>query len=1006
MVSWKQCWTVSPGDRWYEKFFVCVPKWLDQLTSELDFALFRGHGGLAERHLKLPRHSLLAYLLPALFLIFFVLGPTLGWRGWPAVVILAASWAVIHLWARWPRRKFPLLGLELVSIFVVGLVVWFLSPVWKTACGGQPLEIGDRIYRHLLVPLFLPIAILLILSARNARRLIRSAEILGPNEDRLLADLLPHADFFTQAGLPWFSLAKLVRAFLNVPVRYPLQLILPPAAGILLLPFPAEPKGWGALFLLANWLLLTFASLHARLTNLVNLGRRLLFVGGQLVISLLVVVLAVGRILGFSYVKTVVESSSWPILLAFLLSAYVSFWFYEYWLNDVLCQRLVALLGGSEGKLIYDLRPDHPRYDTSPVEPEGRVVQVHGGARLVAIGKRKDGTGEEFRIFDKPAFFGTLLELAGRDKETAPQHLEKAAEALRRLTQARNSYFATANFCLLAAAALTALWIFRLEPQLPVSIVPTGDERCAAAAPFEPFDLQEAIWPSEEGEAPDRLVLLAASGGGSRAALYTQSVLHGLSRLEALDDLVLASGVSGGGAALAYFAARRDQFSAANAAWREFTCDFSYPFIWDVLKGSAEWRVVAGERLGRLLQESLERRFFQGPCGGKREGDRCLGQLADLGLILNTTLAGSLDLGDGCSDCGDSEFAHLASRRFWRKRTRGWDAGGRLILTNLRAFETWPEGEPPSLLELPYEVIDDPLVRLSEAAALTANFPPVFSNAALDVERRQRYWVTDGGATDNRGMISLLLALRTALHGRWPEAAVGAPAKAQAAAGAAAPQPTATKPELPILHIVMADATAGSTTYTQDRGLGGKFGATGKVANQLIAELLADVGRAYERVGGRVVFHDLSMPAFLRIDGGLGTHWMLPRSIKMKAPRDDDSDMTLDTFAARAVIGGLHAHEDGLDLDLCPGEKVTWLTRANRWMWVHLARQETREERLARIDQWLAESEHRRSWNCLCRELTGEDCLPEAAPAAESGSGETALPPFDCRGSASEPPPA
>ena len=49
-------------------------------------------------------------------------------------------------------------------------------------------------------------------------------------------------------------------------------------------------------------------------------------------------------------------------------------------------------------------------------------------------------------------------------------------------------------------------------------------------------------------------------GGETRAALYTQSVLHGLREMDALKDLVLASGVSGGGVALAYFAARKEEF--------------------------------------------------------------------------------------------------------------------------------------------------------------------------------------------------------------------------------------------------------------------------------------------------------------------------------------------------------------------------------------------------------------------------------------------------------------
>ena len=80
-------------------------------------------------------------------------------------------------------------------------------------------------------------------------------------------------------------------------------------------------------------------------------------------------------------------------------------------------------------------------------------------------------------------------------------------------------------------------------------------------------------------------------------------------------------------------------------------------------------------------------------------------------------------------------------------------AGGRLILTNLADTDAFPDqGMPQAPSEyLAYVALNNPEIKLATAAALNANFPPVFSNAAVDVASSRRYWVTDGGATDNRG---------------------------------------------------------------------------------------------------------------------------------------------------------------------------------------------------------------------------------------------------------------
>jgi hypothetical protein len=326
--------------------------------------------------------------------------------------------------------------------------------------------------------------------------------------------------------------------------------------------------------------------------------------------------------------------------------------------------------------------------------------------------------------------------------------------------------------------------------------------------------------------------------------------------------------------------------------------------------------------------------------------DRTLAAVDDLGLIFNTAIAGHLY----CPACRQQNDFPRAARNH-RNATRGTMAGGRLVITNLESGDGFPRG--PTTLNLPYVVIRAPDMQLTRAAALSANFPPVFSNAALDVDRRDRYWITDGGAVENRGLISLLLALRGALEKPLHEAG-----------------------PLPDIHIVMVEASSGSNRYVQDRGIGSKFGAPAKIANQLIRELLDQAARLYR---GRLYYHELPMPEFLRIDGGLGTHWMLPRNVEMRIPdgRAGDSEKKtriLDAMAVRHIIDGLHHSNHSAGINLCPGENPYPL-------WETLFVKSNRDKHLEEVREWLADAPHRPSWQCLRNALTGGDC-----PAAQIGN--------------------
>ena len=169
-------------------------------------------------------------------------------------------------------------------------------------------------------------------------------------------------------------------------------------------------------------------------------------------------------------------------------------------------------------------------------------------------------------------------------------------------------------------------------------------------------------------------------------------------------------------------------------------------------------------------------------------------------------------------------------------------------------------------LDFDYEVVRDPDAPLTTAASMSANFPPVFSNTAVHLDhgsegKERRYWVTDGGAVENRGVVSLLLAL-LAEASEW----------------------TGDKPPPPI-KILVADASATSLVYKEDRGIGAASAAKRQIADKLISELAREVAAAWQRLSGgqstaELVY--LPMPEVLR--SGFGTHWQLPATVRISDP--------------------------------------------------------------------------------------------------------------------------
>lgn len=331
---------------------------------------------------------------------------------------------------------------------------------------------------------------------------------------------------------------------------------------------------------------------------------------------------------------------------------------------------------------------------------------------------------------------------------------------------------------------------------------------------------------------------------------------------------MLLSGVSGGGVSLAYYVGHKEALTDADSApeaWKAYGRAVGEPFIQEVLQGFGEWRIARGVRTGKLLQESFERHFSD-----EFSSASTLGEVgSDQGLILNASLAGTLPLSSG--QCGESTFTACAQK--YKRLTTVEGGGGRLI-TNLRFHRKLDRRVPaaPEGIRLPYVVVTDPKVKLTDAAALHANFPPVFPNAPVDdLDARTRYWVTDGGTVENRGLVSVLLALRDALEA--PRSCGG--------------DGEATCPEWPEIHVILAEATGGKTKFVQDRGFITALAGRVTYANQAIESLMDEIQKLSEN---RVRLHYLVMPRALNVDGGIDTHWVRQEEIVLGQPAMSDPD--------------------------------------------------------------------------------------------------------------------
>jgi len=446
-----------------------------------------------------------------------------------------------------------------------------------------------------------------------------------------------------------------------------------------------------------------------------------------------------------------------------------------------------------------------------------------------------------------------------------------------------------------------------------VSGFPDGPSQPAGnlAATKVAEQLRSICFADTESESP--VIFLAASGGGTRAALYTASVLAKLRRISKLKDVRMMSGASGGCVALGYFLCHYEDLMDAHPdqadyefdqfdhqgkkipglnPWTRFYNAMQADYIVDAVRGLTQIRTVRGQPLGVHLAEAFDRQWQ--PDRRSKFSQLVAGQIpkgtttARPGFVVVTTIAGISP-----SYTRDPLFTFPVDGNPLTAAD-AYHAGGRLLFTNFDVVSDWfphpdrlSSGHEDSLAwkrqlkAWRFDVISHARVPLTKLVALSANFPPVFQNAGIAVRGsdgaggdQRTYWITDGGVVDNRGIVPMMYAVEGMLRDL----------------------PAGQRLARPILFLV-ADAGRSGNKYAQDRGVSAASSAGTELANQLIREKLTDIRRLVdgEPMNGdwsaehRVQYHYLPMPHALRFNdagSGFGTHWMPDWSLTVQSIRE------------------------------------------------------------------------------------------------------------------------
>jgi|GEM_PF-2758944 len=771
--------------------------------------------------------------------------PLLPWLVW-------ATWVLIGAFVDLPIFSFVAYGLLALGILcgllgaaatprglpsILGWLVFVAAAgvIWILADPATTEYVDDKPYRHIMAPLGAFLLFFALPFARWWAWFVFRKRRMDFRD--AYSGLLNQTQLFDPNFPSNATRGEILRGLVLAVINTPFQLVLIPSFAIVIAPVH-QINTYAVVGFFISWWFMAMVVFHPRLDSLLEIINRLFIDGGSLLVSVIVLAFAAARLAGVEYVTTVLDATSGTALIQYLFLFYVLSWIYDYWTTRSMIEVMMGFL---------DKTDDHPvkiEYKHRQEKYPGKKmwIQPHGGTRLAVI--RDMGRDQKYPYhfnFFRPA--SIFREIAARSKTSS-----KA----RRRIQILESYIRFFHACPAVIFFVVFFWCFQDQMGNPRNYHIRGYTNPPPAAnAFSLGRAHEAIraHPDEKSIDPP-MYFVAASGGGTRAAIHTMTVLRALGDRGVLHRVAGISSVSGGSLGNALFAHHRPELISVDMrtredTWAKFEAAVKDRHIQYVLNGAFEWRLIEGDRFGTILKESFERHI-----NGERS---TLGSCKDIAIIFNTALR------------GEAESSLTKS-----SDTDGANAGTRIVFTNIPSFtgSNTKDADPSYAADLRYVSFGDSSISIPAMASASANFPPVFSNLAIDEHAgTPRYWVTDGGAMDNRGLISLLLALRSMIE-VWGESKTREPAT------------------LPPFRILVADASAYSAGFSQDRGIGAATGAKLKVANKLIASLLKDVRRTYGEAMGtegaeeRVTIHDLTLPKAIR--SGMGTHWMMPTMTTLK----------------------------------------------------------------------------------------------------------------------------
>jgi hypothetical protein len=497
---------------------------------------------------------------------------------------------------RWTRVGFAVFA-QFLILLLVALIQWFGLSTAKTVAAS------DLPYRHFFLVWVPCIAAVIAVAPWWARSRFRSTTAQTRDHFRRL---LRTKELFVQPRDPVLSARSIVYASVFGPVTHILHLLLFPA--LIAVTVPADWLNLSVLVaLLFSFLLVVWGNMSPRWHELNVYVERWFLRGTPLLISLFVMAIAILRLFRFDYISTLLDAIPFGMVFALVLMNYVLFWLAEYWMSRAVALELLGVLGAVVRETYIRYRPAFAQgaHLGVHVDVSERYLASHGTGRFVVLGNVLGAT--PCRAFQSYYLTETFALLDG----------EKDSKWVAEIVQRTGTYFVGLNAALLGVALVFGL-CYVVENRETV-IEPVVTESPAPPMPEQLVDLSSLLRQQSDSVRPALVVV--GSGGGTRAALYTTSVLKGLHGLEVDKDIVLLSGVSGGGVALAYFAANSDALTGRPAAtrlcprnkgaaptvedeWNCFTSNVTKPFIEDVVNGATEWRIFTNTALSALLAES------------------------------------------------------------------------------------------------------------------------------------------------------------------------------------------------------------------------------------------------------------------------------------------------------------------------------------------------------------------------------------------------------------------